>query len=429
MIRSFLFSLLLLFAYDSLAQTVLTPLYPSTRRIDDFEIRNDGVGFLAVNHPYVVLRTMDGGLHFDTVLDLRPLSFNPYLRSIRMMGDSTVFLGTLMPFHTLMRSTDLGQHWDTLTPFLPDSVQAICGLFVVGDSLIYGTGRYFGDAYLIKSTDAGMSWTKKDLRAQASNLIDVHFFDADHGYLVGRSNDPNEGAVLLETLDGGDSWTKKLLSNQPSDRAWKFFKASETDFYISIENGLEIPNRYWRSYDAGQSWTMDTIAGFSLRMLQSVAFLGRDTGYAGGHFRGYLFTHDGGQSWTLDSSLSGFNRMQLMGDRMYLAGERFVYAGPLNAASVEEAARPSYALHQLKAPYPNPIQGNTVYLPYLLGSYTNVGLALTDVQGRTFKEWPYILAEPGEGLWELELPNLSPGIYLLHMYTDIEHHAQKIVVR
>lgn len=430
MIRSFALCLLLLLALDSLAQTVLTPLYPNTRRIDDFEIRNDGVGFLAANDPYIVLRTMDGGLHFDTVLDLRPMNFNPYLRSIRMMGDSTVFLGTLMPASTLLRSTDLGESWVNLTPMLPDSVTALCGLFVVGDSVIYGTGRYFGDAYFIKSSDAGMSWVEKDMRTQASNLIDVHFTDANHGYLVGRSNDPNEGGVLLETIDGGQTWTKKRISSQPGDRAWKFFKASATDYYVSLENSLEIPNRYWRSFDAGQTWTLDTIHGYNFRMLQSVAFLGRDTGYAGGHFAGHLYTYDGGASWTLDSSLSGFNRMQMMGDRMYISGKQFVYAGPANAASTPEPELPMAPLHLLKAPYPNPVpSGQSVILPYTLGRYTNVGLALTDLQGRALKEWPYILAEPGDGLWELDLPALASGVYLLHMYTDIEHHAQKLVVR
>jgi photosystem II stability/assembly factor-like uncharacterized protein len=413
------------------SQTQMVQLFQGGVRIDDFVMRNNGVGYLANNLPDQVLKTTDGGLTFTPVLTAAQFGSNPYLRSIKTMGDSVVFLGTLSANHTLYRSLDAGQSWQNITPLLPDSVHALCGLSVVGDSVIYGTGRYFGDAYLIKSSDSGATWRYIDMKPWASNLVDVHFFTSRHGYVLGRAANPNQGAILLETRTGGNSWTVKWTSNVAGDRAWKFFMRDSAHFYVSIENSLNIPNRYYVSDDAGFSWRIDTMGNLTLSMLQSVGFINADTGFAGGHFAGYAYTYDGGANWQVSGPFQGFNRMQMMGDRLFLAGRTFNYFGPANSVSVKPSFYlPLKKIHRIERLYPNPVNSDgKLTVRFIAAKPTNIGFALTDVQGKILFEWPNMQADVGSNDLELRMPVLSNGTYLLQVFTDIEHHQQKVVIR
>jgi photosystem II stability/assembly factor-like uncharacterized protein len=417
----------LLFANLAMAQqTGLINLFSNGSRIDDFHLKPDGTGFLAANGRRVVLRTFDAGLTYDTVLNLRDTT-QAYLRSIRILGDSLVFLGTLNANATLFRSKNGGQSWENLSARLPASVTAICGMSVVGNSHLYLTGRYFGDAYFLSSTDSGESWQFTDMRAHASNLIDVHFFDTQRGYLIGRAPHADSGAIILETLDGGSSWQNVWQSNVPGDRGWKFFMRDNQHFYVSIENAQQVPNRYAYSNNNGLSWRTDTITGFSLPMLQSVSFINADTGFAGGHFSGHLFTYNGGATWQFSPLYNGFNRAQMMGDRLFLAGSQFLFFGPLNSVSVHESAILERK-HRFSKVFPNPVTQGQITARFVAGMPTNVGFALTDLQGRTLFEWPVMFADSGTTDFALELPWLKSGMYLLQLYTDSEHHQQKLLM-
>lgn len=418
-----------LFANALSAQHVLTSLFNSSSRIDDFTMSLQGTAYLAANGADAVYKSTDGGQTFNVSLDLDSVR-NIYLRSIKSVGDSVVILGTLTPNHTMFRSKDAGASWQNITANLPDSVEAICGLSVVGDSLIYGTGRYFGDAYLIKSSDMGDTWQYIDMKPWASNLIDVHFFTDKRGYVVGRSAQANEGAILLETTDGGSSWTTKWLSNVAGDRAWKFFKRDDAHFYVSLENFQAIANRYFVSSDSGNTWRVDTMGNMALPMLQSVAFINADTGFAGGHFSGHMYTYDGGATWQITGPFQGFNRMQLLGDRLFMSGNCFCYFGPANSVSVEPIAAPMPLLHDLQLLYPNPSEsGQLIKARFKAGKGTNIGFSLSDIRGKVIYDWPNMLASEGITDFELQLPHLAIGTYILVAYTDSEHHQQRLVIR
>ncbi len=410
-------------------KSILTSLFNNSSRIDDFTMSLNGTSYLAANGADAVYKSIDGGINYSLSLNLGSIS-NIYLRSIKALGDSVVILGTLTRNHTMYRSLDAGASWQNISANLPDSVYAICGLSVVGDSLIYGTGRYFGDAYLIKSSDLGENWQYIDMRPWASNLVDVHFFTDKHGYVVGRAPDANQGAILLETIDGGSSWTTKWVSNVSGDRGWKFFKRDAAHFYVSLENFQSIANRYFASTDSGRTWRVDTMGNMNLPMLQSVGFINADTGFAGGHFGGYLYTYDGGANWQFSGPFQGFNRMILLGDRLFMSGNSLCYFGPANSLSVEPAAMHIRRQHALELIYPNPSESSQpIKARFKAGKGTNIGFSLSDINGKVIHDWPNMQAEEGINDFDLLLPQLAKGLYVLVAYTDSEHHQQKLMIR
>jgi photosystem II stability/assembly factor-like uncharacterized protein len=427
--------LLLCFLFSStsllaVAQPNLQSLFFGFSRIDDFQMNNNGTGYLAVNGLSAVLKTTDGGIHYDTVLNFSDSgSVRPYVRSLRFFNDSIGFLGTLAPNRTFWRTLDGGQNWENMSTTLPTGITAICGMAVVDQRLLFATGRYFGDAYLLRSVDTGRTWVYTDMKPQASQLIDVHFIDSLNGFLTGKSAIASEGAIVLRTADGGNSWTTAAVSNRPGDQGWKFFKRSTTDYYVSLENGLDITNAYLRSYDAGQTWQLITIDSFALPMLQSVGFLTRDIGFAGGHFSGILYTTDGGTTWTRSQQYSGFNRMQHLGDRLFISGNQFVYSGPALGVGIKEIAlAPSQKRHVLLPAYPNPAQGS-VTAGFKLADAGNAGFLISDMQGKSIRAYPPQYLQAGEHQQQLDLQGLAAGMYLLQLYTDDEHHFQRLLIK
>lgn len=414
----------------AVAQPNLQSLFFGFSRIDDFQMNNNGTGYLAVNGLSAVLKTTDGGITYDTVLNFATMGgARPYVRSIRFFNDSIGFLGTLAPNRTFWRTLDGGQNWENLSDSLPANITAICGMAVVDQRLLFATGRYFGDAYLLRSVDTGRTWVYTDMKPQASQLIDVYFTDSLNGFLTGKSANASEGAIILRTADGGNSWSTAAVSNRPGDQGWKFFKRSTTDYYVSLENGLEVPNAYLRSYDAGQTWQLITMDTFALPMLQSVGFLTREIGFAGGHFSGILFTTDGGTTWTRTQQFSGFNRMQHLGDRLFISGNQFVYSGPAMGVNVPEVPLgPSPKRHVLFPAYPNPAQGS-VTAGFKLADAGNAGFLISDMQGKSIRSYPPQYLPAGEHQQQLDLQGLAAGMYLLQLYTDDEHHFQRLLIK
>ncbi|MDP2187287.1 MAG: T9SS type A sorting domain-containing protein [Sphingobacteriaceae bacterium] len=414
----------------AVAQPNLQSLFFGFSRIDDFQMNNNGTGYLAVNGVSAVLKTIDGGITYSPVLNFNDSSGpRPYVRSIRFFNDSIGFLGTLAPNRTFWRTLDGGQNWENMSTTLPLGIAAICGMAVVDQRLLFATGRYFGDAYLLRSVDTGRTWVYTDMKPQASQLIDVHFIDSLNGFLTGKSANASEGAIVLRTADGGNSWTTAAVSNRPGDQGWKFFKRSTTDYYVSLENGLEVPNAYLRSYDAGQTWQLITMDTFALPMLQSVGFLTREIGFAGGHFSGILYTTDGGTTWTRTQQYSGFNRMQHLGDRLFISGNQFVYSGPALGVGVKEIAlASSQKRHALLPAYPNPAQGS-VTAGFKLADAGNAGFLISDMQGKSIRAYPPLYLLAGEHQQQLDLQGLAAGMYLLQLYTDDEHHFQRLLIK
>ena len=81
----------------------------------------------------------------------------------------------------MYKTTDDGDTW-TVVNNIPAGSKGICGIQAIDEDHIYGVGRYDGPSYFIKSDDGGATWTVKDLNE--GGLVDLHFFDADTGFVT-----------------------------------------------------------------------------------------------------------------------------------------------------------------------------------------------------------------------------------------------------
>ena len=86
------------------------------------------------------------------------------------------------------------QNWNWQNP-LPQGAN-LYSVYFANANTGYSVGF---DGVILKTTDAGVSWTQQ-ISGTSSSLLAVHFVNTDTGYAVGQS------APLLKTTDGGNTW-------------------------------------------------------------------------------------------------------------------------------------------------------------------------------------------------------------------------------
>jgi hypothetical protein len=121
--------------------------------------------------------------------------------------------------------------------------------------------------------------------------------------------------------------------------------------------------------------------------------------------------------------------MQHLGDRLLISGNQFVYSGPgLGLTVPEHPLSPAKKRHILLPAYPNPAQGS-ITATFKLADAGNAGFLLSDIQGKSIRTYPPQYLPAGEYQQRLDLQGLAAGLYLLQLYTDDEHHFQRILLQ
>lgn len=348
---------------------------PRPLRHDDIYFVDESNGWL-VNNKGQIYHSPDGGQSWENQYSDANLTF----RSTTFIDESIGFAGLVLSEpDVLFETRDGGNSWDNISSSINGpTVQGICGMQAVSDSMIVGVGAFWGSPRFIRSNDVGQSWTSFDMSAMAATLIDVQFFDDSTGIVVGGTGSMLDGnAVILRTEDGGDSWEvvyeTQRKSGVPGEWGWKISFPSDSVGFVSVEY-FSNPDAHFakvlKTYDQGQTWEAIDVDGSTDDLgLQGVGFIDEQTGWVGG--RGTTsMTTDGGDSWiqlepydpsgSSDGQLDPrLNRIIVLSDTVAYATGRFVYeyvpAEPVGLTPSEPAPR----LFTIDQNYPNPFNPST----------------------------------------------------------------------
>jgi photosystem II stability/assembly factor-like uncharacterized protein len=108
-----------------------------------------------------------------------------------------------------------------------------------------------GNVRIVKSADAGLSWTTDTIRNTYSYMQTIGFIDTQHGWTGGLS-------TLLETTDGGENWDPITVGSAYN----RFYRVNENTAFLSGDRIYKYTNGTPTSVD--QLYLTDEIHSISI---------------------------------------------------------------------------------------------------------------------------------------------------------------------
>jgi photosystem II stability/assembly factor-like uncharacterized protein len=400
--------------------TVLTSSPMQTGRYEDISFINPQQGW-AVSGTSTLIRTNNGGATWDVLQAAAP--FNVYFRCVSLVSPTKAFIGTLNASNPLIVTPNSGKSFSSVAVSGKKPTK-VCGLFRYQNS-IYGVGGYDGNATLVRSTDAGATWTGVDMTPYAVSLVDCHFFNDSTGLTIGsaKGSTYNNGhAVVLRTTDRGESWQNVFTSARTGEWGWKLFFLNDSVGFVSIERRSPSATGifYLKTMDRGMTWTEH----FFLQDydVEGIGFWDESTGWIGGWTGPTYQTTDSGRTWgefSLSNKMSNLNRVRRINDTlMYGAGTQIFRYAPSSPASVERINSAAPAIVSVAQNYPNPFNPNTTIV-FTLSEFSTVRISIFNAVGQLVEG---IMDNPKPaGTYRLQWqpsPGLSGGVYFFRLQTE-----------
>ncbi|MCX6280886.1 MAG: YCF48-related protein [Bacteroidetes bacterium] len=228
----------------------------------------------------------------------------------------------------IIYTADGGRHWADRSALVVTAAFSLCA---TGPNTVYAVGYQqnclppgatWPCGEIIKSIDAGISWTIDYWQGSMNTLYYVYFPSADTGYVVGENStcmatngsgwisygfsppstiisvhSPHPGIAYAVSLDGivvktsnsGISWNN-IPTGLPQKSLGSVWFTSDSTGYICGEAGSIM-----KTTDGGGSWT--ALNTGTDQWLLSITFSSPDTGFAVGTHETILRTTDAGLTW------------------------------------------------------------------------------------------------------------------------------------
>ena len=199
---------------------------------DDLTFTSENTGY-AISRLGKIIKTADGGTNW-TLLN-STVSFP--LKKIQFINNNIGFvIGGDDTGSYLLKTTNAGQSWTTINLNTTENGSPT-GMFFKNENEGYITGNKI----FIKTTDGGLNWTNV-LTNTDENFKDVKFRDENYGIATANTSD------YYRTTNGGNSWQVIELSNQNNLTTIYFvcgkilIKSSNKLVDLSNSSSITLPN-------------------------------------------------------------------------------------------------------------------------------------------------------------------------------------------
>jgi len=387
-------------------------------RFNDCSFINPNTGWVCSASNTDIYKTTDGGESWfivgNTFYDNRCIVFFDSLNG---------WTGEYSSSNRLNKTTNGGVNWSTL--ILPFSAgTGLCGFSIANDSVLYGVGRYWGPANVIKTTNKGNTWTVINMGVYASGLVDCYFKNQDSGFVVGRAGTGSSAkGIVLFTGDGGNSWDTSYITANNNQWCWKITFPTKNVGYVSLEPSMTLCY-FLKTTNGGSNWEEKPFLN-SLYDEEGIGFINETTGWIGGWELNTYETTNGGNNWhSTDTTGAGgyatnINRFRFFGDTIgYAVGKR-IHKYEKNVITSANPG-PTFVIKEFKMyqNYPNPFNPRTT-IKLELPKGTNINLTVYNILGKkvaTIIEGDFLPAGIHEFDWDAT--SFPSGVYYYKIYNN-----------
>ncbi len=375
-----------------------------------------------------IIKTTNGGNAWTKILDSTNLQFRDVGFTDALHGFVGTFEHTNIGADTniIYQTSDGGLTWTGAPNFPGPDSAGICGLRVVNSTSIYGVGRYEGHAGFYKTIDNGLTWSYKNLDSLVSGLVDISFFNADTGFIIGTTGPSyfNGKARILYTTDAGLNWSIAKTSIHNNSLGWKLTFPSRKIGYVSMQffNSPSI-QYFFKTTDGGITWQENSYSGGPSTGydIEGMGFLNDTIGWVGGSSNVY-YTLNGGSTWALQTWGNNLNRFRFLSDTLAYAAGNKIYKMNRNAVGVKQF------VHDMKLNmYPNPTT-DQAYFEFYLYKAMRVKLSIYDLSGREVEQVFDKNFSYGNQHFVWYPQDLAPGVYICKLIVGDEVISKKLEI-
>jgi photosystem II stability/assembly factor-like uncharacterized protein len=408
------------------------PNAPTATRFNDVYFLNPDTGWIA-NGEGEVYSTSNGGDIWINNLS-KPSS---HFRSVGFLNQDSGFLGNVGPgefgatdTNAIYRTVNGGENWEPVIDYTGSKPVGICGMQVLGDSLVFAVGRVRGPSYFVKSSDGGESWISYNTGGMAAGLIDVHFFNADTGFVVGLTSATHSQSkgIILYTTNGGVNWQPKYISSRTGEWCWKISFPNRNTGYVSLQRNSGSPINIIKTTDGGESW-FELQAFQNYYFVQAIGFVNDSVGVIGGNSSNPSYiTTNGGLTWQNGGFGVRMNRVRFVNDTVGYAVGQTVYKYRAESPVIISAENNTEIKEfKLLQNYPNPFNPLTT-ITYEIDKESFVHLAIYDVIGNEIALLTKETKPAGAYKVEFNAANIPSGVYIYKLTAGSYRKSKKLVI-
>ena len=298
-------------------------------KTESYPGKRDDISFGDAQHGWYgtgkgdLFATSDGGATWAKVA-AHPGTF---IRALGFIDAKTGFIGNVGTGYyphvsddvPLYRTDDGGVTWVPVD-LHGAKVAGICSIDILrvhGRTIITAAGRVGGPTAVARSDDGGKNWHVIDLSQQSGMILDVHFTDANTGFVASSTSGDLEktNAQILTTRDGGRTWAEVYRSQRPGELIWKMSFPTARVGYAAIMNDSDgnTVQRIAKTTDGGRTWHEMDLTADKTAVEFGVGFVDANHGFVGTMVGGFE-TKDGGKSWARAPIARAANKFRVMRD-------------------------------------------------------------------------------------------------------------------
>lgn len=399
--------IIILFSITGFSQNYWEPVGLNNKSVG-FITEYDGKLFASQQYGDSIFVFNESSVNWDLLSEIDSSDKLVAITSILFINSNNILATTLLEGNGIYKSTDAGLTWTKKI----DSMQTHNFTQIINyrDTLFASS-----EVGLFKSLDEGESW---DLISQDTIYIDDFVAISNNIFLA------VEWADAYKSNDGGIHWNK-LNIKFPHPYYKKVSYSADSILYIGT-NGEGV----YKSTDFGETWEVNIPAVYT--SVDAIAFNSNNHLLIGGEISGcYLSTNEG-----IDWIERNVGLPSTFINTIYMDNDDFAYVGlsnngiykstgPVTSIPLEMSNYP--LLYSLYQNYPNPFNPSTI-IKYSLKNDGKVSLKIFNSLGEEVRTLVNEIKSAGIYEAEFNASNLPSGVYIYSIQSGSFVSSKKMIL-
>lgn len=367
-----------------------------------------------ISHQAGVMRTTDAGISWSTLTPNAPSAINS-VHFYDLNTGTVISTGFVVCNGGAIReTTDHGDTWYNSPSGVANNLNSV---FILNESIALACGENI----ILKTTNRGVSWISQPI---SSNLRSISYALGYTLYCCGIS-----GGKVYKTTNLGDNWTDVSGSLTGS-----FYSMCFTDLPVGYLCG--VGGKLYKTTNGASSWNQISLG--DTNTLNSIGFYGQNTGFVCGNNSKMYKTTNAGANWSsLNIPVTGEVNLNSLTyffpNTILVVGSLGLIARSTNDGTdwsiigIQQISSEVPQNYTLSQNYPNPFNPITNF-EFQIADFGFVSIKIFDLTGREVES--LVNKNLNAGVYKIDwnASHYSSGVYFYRLEADGFAETKKMIL-